>query len=137
VSPIFHSDYVGAFQRLLGEGATVDLILTSDVLDKTLTLADTKQIIDYIMRDKLRIFLTDELKIALTVTENGFSMGLFTKDGEYDYTRDLVSDSPKAIEWGEELFRHHLKEAKKLDIESFNIFNLAHQPSINGNSVNR
>ena len=121
VSPIFHSDYVGAFQRLLGEGATVDLILTRGVLDKTLTLADTEQIIDYIMRDKLRVFLTEELRIALTVTENGFSMGLFMKDGEYDYTRDLVSSSSKAIEWGEELFRHHLKEAKRLDIESFNI----------------
>ena len=121
VSPIFHSDFVGAFQRLLGEGATVDLILTRGVLDKTLGLADTEQIIDYIMRDKLRVFLTEELRIALTVTENGFSMGLFMKDGEYDYTRDLVSSSPKAIEWGEELFRHHLKEAKRLDIESFNI----------------
>jgi len=121
VSPIFHSDYVGAFQRLLGEGATVDLILTRGVLDKTLGLADTEQIIDYIMRDKLRVFLTEELKIALTVTENGLSMGLFKTDGEYDYTRDLVSSSPEAIKWGEELFRHHLKEAKKLDIESFNI----------------
>ncbi|MCK4438771.1 ArsR family transcriptional regulator, partial [Candidatus Bathyarchaeota archaeon] len=46
VSPIFHSDYVGAFQRLLSEGATVELILTGGVLDKTLTLADTEQIID-------------------------------------------------------------------------------------------
>ncbi len=125
VSPIFHSDYVGAFQRLLSEGATVELILTSGVLDKTLTLADTEQILDYIMRDKLRIFLTDELKIALTVTENSFSMGLFTKDGEYDYSRDLVSNSPKAIEWGEELFQHHLKDARRLDTESLNLlFNL-------------
>lgn len=121
VSPIFHSDYVGAFQRLLSGGATVELILTSGVLDRTLTLADTEQIIDYIERDRLRIFLTDELKIALTVTENGFSMGLFTKDGEYDYTRDLVSSSPKAIEWGEELFRHHLKDARRLDTESLNL----------------
>jgi len=121
VSPIFHSDYVGAFQRLLSEGATVELILTSGVLDRTLTLADTEQIIDYIKRDKLRIFLTDELKIALTVTENSFSMGLFTKDGEYDYSRDLVSNSPKAIEWGEELFQHHLKDARRLDTENLNL----------------
>jgi predicted transcriptional regulator len=121
VSPIFHSDYVGAFQRLLSEGATVELILTSGVLDKTLTLADTEQIIDYIKRDKLRIFLTDELKIALTVTENSFSMGLFTKDGEYDYSRDLVSNSPKAIEWGEELFQHHLKDARRLDTDNLDL----------------
>jgi len=68
-----------------------------------------------------RSFLTDELKIALTVTENSFSMGLFTKDGEYDYTRDLLSNSPKAIEWGEDLFRHHLKDARRLDTENLTL----------------
>jgi len=121
MSPIFHSDYVGAFHRLLGEGATVDLILTRGVLDKTLTLADTEQIIDYVMRDKLRIYLTEQLGVALTVTENSFSMGLYTNDGEYDYTSDLVSSNPKAIEWGEELFKHHLKQARKLDSDISNL----------------
>jgi predicted transcriptional regulator len=121
MSPIFHSDYVGAFQRLLGEGATVDLILTRGVLDNTLMLADTDQIIDYVTRDKLRIFMTDGLRVALTVTENSFSMGLYTNDGEYDYTSDLVSSSPEAIEWGGELFRHHLKQARRLDTESLSL----------------
>jgi len=121
MSPIFHSDFVGMFHSLLGGGATVDLILTSGVLDKTLTLADTGQIIDYVTRDKLRIFLTDGLGVALTVTENSFSMGLYTIDGEYDYTRDLVSSSPEAIEWGEELFKHHLKQARRLNTETLNL----------------
>jgi predicted transcriptional regulator len=120
MSPIFHSDFVGMFHSLLGGGATVDLILTSGVLDKTLTLADTGQIIDYVTRDKLRIFLTDGLGVALTVTENSFSMGLYTVDGVYDYTRDLVSNSPEAIEWGGELFKHHIKQAKRLDMETLN-----------------
>ncbi len=121
MSPIFHSDFVGAFQRLLGGGATVDLILTSGVLDKTLTLADTGQIIDYVTRDKLRIFLTDGLRVALTVTENSFSMGLYAVNGEYDYTRDLVSSNPEAIEWGEELFKHYLKDARRLETEKINL----------------
>ena len=121
MSPIFHSDFVGMFHSLLGGGATVDLILTSGVLDKTLTLADTEEIIDYVTRDKLRIFLTDGLGVALTVTENSFSMGLYTIDGEYDYTRDLVSSSPEAIEWGQELFKHHLKQARRLDTETLNL----------------
>ena len=121
MSPIFHSDYVGLFQRLLGGGATVDLILTSGVLNKTLMLADTEQIVDYIMREKLRIYLTDRLGVALTVTENSFSMGLYMNEGDYDYTRDLVSNSPKAIEWGEELFKHHLKDSRRLDMENLDL----------------
>ncbi|MBN2334373.1 DUF1724 domain-containing protein [Candidatus Bathyarchaeota archaeon] len=120
-SPIFHSDFIGTFQRLLGEGATVDLILTGGVLNRTLTLADTEQILDYIKKDRLRIYLTDELRIGLTVTENSFSMGLFTVDGEYDYSRDLISNSQRAITWGEELFQHHLMGARRLDLESLNL----------------
>lgn len=121
MSPIFHSDYVGAFQGLLTKGATIDLILTSGVLEKTLASADIERIKDYIMRDKLNIFLIDELRVALTVTENSFSMGLYKNDGEYDYTKDLVSNSPEAIEWGEKLFDHHLTQARGLDAEMLNL----------------
>ncbi|MCW4050365.1 MAG: DUF1724 domain-containing protein [Candidatus Bathyarchaeota archaeon] len=121
LSPIFHSDYIGAFQRLLSEGANVELVLTRDVLSRTLSLADSQQLIDYVMKDKLRVYLADELRVALTVTENSFSIGLFTNEGQYDYSQDLVSDNQKAIEWGEELFRHYLKEAKRLDLGELNL----------------
>lgn len=117
VSPIFHPDYVVTFQRMLSEGASIELILTSDVLNETLTVADSERMVDYIKKDKLRIFLKNDLRIALTVTENSFSLGLFTSDGEYDYSMDLISNNQKAIEWGEELFQHYLKEAKSLDLE--------------------
>jgi predicted transcriptional regulator len=115
VSPIFHPDFIGAFQLLLSEGATVDLILSREVLDKTLTLADRAQMLDYVERDKLRLFLADKPRVALTVTENSFSIGFFGWDGGYDYSRDLVSNSRCAIEWGEELFRHFLEEATCLE----------------------
>lgn len=121
VSPIFHPDFVGTFQLLLSEGATVDLILSREVLDKTLTLADKGQMLDYVERDKLRIFLADEPRVALTVTENSFSMGFFSRDGGYDYSRDLVSNSRSAIEWGEELFQHFLIEAERLVLEDLSL----------------
>ena len=121
VSPIFHSDFIGAFQLMLSEGATVDLVLSRGVLDKTLTLADTRQILDYVERDRLRIFVADELRVALTVTENSFSMGLFSLNGEYDYSRDLVSSSPRAIEWGGELYQHFLKDAERLKLSDLGL----------------
>ena len=121
MSPIFHSDFIGAFQLMLSEGATADLILTREVLDKTLTLADTGQILNYVEKDRLRIFLSDDPRIALTVTENSFSMGFFSSNGEYDYGRDLVSSNRRAIEWGEELFRHFLKDAERLELEALSL----------------
>jgi predicted transcriptional regulator len=124
LSPIFHSDFIGAFQLLLSEGATVDLILSRGVLDKTLTLADTRQLLDYIEKDRLRIFVADEPRVALTVTENSFSMGFFDLNGEYDYSRDLISNSRRAIEWGEELFQHYLKDARRLELKDLGLQDL-------------
>jgi predicted transcriptional regulator len=112
LSPIFHPDYVSAFRSLLNQGNPVDLVLTSDVLDKTLGSADSKLLEQYILNEQLRIFVAGDLRIALTVTENSFSLGLFGLDGKYDYSTDLVSLSPRAVAWGEELFRR----AKEMSI---------------------
>ena len=121
ISPIFHQDFVGVFQRLLEEGATADLILTRGVLDRTLSLADVDQFVGYVGRGELRIFVADDLRVALTVTENSFSMGFFGVDGGYDYSRDLVSNSRRAIMWGEELFTHFLEGAERLELEDLGL----------------
>jgi predicted transcriptional regulator len=117
LSPIFHPDFVGVFQRLLGEGATVQLVLTRGVLDRVLSLADERQFTGVIKEGRLMVFVAEGLRVALTVTENSFSMGLFGADGEYDYTRDLVSNSRGAVEWGEELFQHCLRGARSIGLE--------------------
>jgi predicted transcriptional regulator len=114
ISPIFHPDYVSAFRHLLSQGNLVDLIITTDVLNKTLKSADAKLLQEFLAAEKLKIFIKDDLKIALTITENSFSLGLFNLSGEYDYSMDLISLSPKAISWGEELFKILISESKRL-----------------------
>ncbi|MBD3207740.1 DUF1724 domain-containing protein [Candidatus Bathyarchaeota archaeon] len=114
-SPIFHPDYIGAFQQLLSKGASVDLILTGDVLSRTMTLVDPQEILSYVQEERLRVYIMDDLRLALTVTENSFSLGLFTYNGAYDYSMDLISNSEKAINWGEELFGRLLENAELLD----------------------
>jgi predicted transcriptional regulator len=113
VSPIFHPDYVSAFRQLLNKGNPVDLVLTNSVLEKTLGSADAKLLHKYILDERLRIFVKDDLKVALTITENSFSLGLFGLDGNYDYGMDLVSLSPRAVAWGEELFRNMLAKSQR------------------------
>jgi predicted transcriptional regulator len=113
ISPIFHPDYVAAFRHLLSQGNSVELILTSSVFSKTLGSADAELLQKYIIEDKLTIFIKEDLKFALTVTESSFSLGLFGLNGEYDYANDLISLSPPAIEWGEELFKVVLAGSEK------------------------
>lgn len=119
-SPIFHQDFLGAFKELLNQGGTIDLILTSEVLGKTLensvSTGDGELFQKFMSEGRLKIYLIDDLKIALTVTENLFSMGLFDLNGQYDYSMDLISLDPESLQWGEEVFQDYLKQARKVEL---------------------
>jgi len=120
ISPIFHPDYVGAFRDLLNQGGTIDLILTGEVLSKTLESAvssgDGELFGTFISKGQLRIYLAEDLKMGLTVTADLFSMGLFDLNGQYDYSVDLQSAHPDALEWGHEVFEEYLKSTRKVEL---------------------
>jgi predicted transcriptional regulator len=81
-----------------------------------LSLVDPRELSEYIVDDMLSIFLLDDLRVALTVTENSFSLGLFSVDGTYDYGMDLISNTESAIKWGEQLFDELLSRSERLDL---------------------
>ena len=63
---------------------------------------------NYISMDNLKIWQIDnDVKIAFTVTDKFLSLGLFSSTGEYDSTKDLVSDDPDALAWGNRLFDYY------------------------------
>lgn len=117
ISPLFHPDFVSLFKQLLSQGVSVELIVTGAVLQKTLASADFELMRKYVEEHRLRIFLRENLKVALTVTENIFSLGLFTLDGEYDDKMDMVSFNREAVDWGEELFQDYLKGSGEIGLE--------------------
>jgi predicted transcriptional regulator len=114
ISPIFHKDYVPVIEEILKQGKSVELIVTSGVLSKTLASANVDQLQKSFGEGTLRIFLKENLKVALTVTDTNFSLGLFNNNGEYDDNMDIVSLSREAIEWGEELYQYYLKTSTKI-----------------------
>ena len=59
----------------------------------------------------------EKLQVGLTVTDKYLSLGLFKKDTNlYDSSSDLFSSDPKAVEWGESLFRYYKERSTRLDI---------------------
>jgi predicted transcriptional regulator len=119
VSPIFHPDFVSVFKAVLSAGGTIELVATNEVFNKTfesaITTRDAESFQSFLVKGQLKIYLLDDLKIALTVTENMVSLGLFTLKGEYDYTTDLVSTDASALQLGEEIFREYLKKAERVN----------------------
>jgi len=66
----------------------------------------------------LTVWVTSEkLQLGLTVTDKYLSLGLFKKDTNlYDSSSDLFSNDPRAVEWGENLFRYYKERSTKLDL---------------------
>lgn len=120
VSPIFYYPYVDLFKNALERNAEVELILTPLILAKTVETAGVEIINELISSKDLKLYEIDEdVKIAFTVAENFLSIGLFSTEGLYDATVNLINYDTDAIEWGNKLFNYYLKRAKKVDLDYF------------------
>ncbi len=117
ISPIFHPDFIALFGELLEQGSTIELIVSSDVINKITGFVDLDLIMKYLKEDNLRVFLKDDLKIALALTESSFSLGLFAISGSYDDSMDLRSNSVEAIKWGERLFEDAIKGSQRIGLD--------------------
>jgi predicted transcriptional regulator len=64
------------------------------------------------------VWVTSEnLRVGLTVTDKYLSLGLFKKGTNlYDSSSDLFSGDPRAVDWGESLFRYYKERSTKLDL---------------------
>jgi len=117
VSPISHPDYTELFQELLKSNVKACLILTDDIIKRTVTTADLKTLTSSITNRNLELWrYSGELKIAFTVADNFVSLGLFSDDGTYDQNRDLVSKEKDAIDWAKRLFDYYHQRSEKVGI---------------------
>ena len=117
LSPLVHPIYPRFFLSLAKQGHEVNLILTKSAYKKI-----KKEYYDMLLEGlqyenaRLSIYESD-VRFAYIVTDIYFSMGLFMKNGIFDSTRDIVSNDPSAIRFGEDLFSHYLKMSRPVNKE--------------------
>lgn len=117
VSPISHPDYTVLFQDLIKTDVKSCLILTDDIIKRTVTIADLKTLTGSITNKNLELRrYSADLKIAFTVADNFVSLGFFSDDGTYDQNRDLVSKNKDAIDWTKRLFDYYYQMSEKVGI---------------------
>lgn len=103
------------FQEILQNGASVDIILSQDILEKIRNTNFPLKIIDQ-YPDKLNIWQTDfDLKLTFTSNSNMISLSLYSNNGFFDQNKILVSTDKDAVRWGEKLFQYYLKKAEKTE----------------------
>ncbi len=120
VSPIFYYPYIDLYKNSLKENIDMELILTPLILDKMIETAGSDFLNEILSSKNFKLYKIDEdVRIAFTVAENFLSIGLFSNEGLFDATINLISYDTDAIEWGNKLFNYYLSKAKKLDLDNF------------------
>ncbi|MEA1957449.1 MAG: transcriptional regulator FilR1 domain-containing protein, partial [Euryarchaeota archaeon] len=120
IYPIFNLEYLAIIEELVNrKRIDVELIVTNEVLSSIEGVVETEEAFKNILRaPNFTLFAmnrNENIKIALTVTDSVFYLGLFAGNGLYDSNRALISDDKKALAWGRELHEYYRKKANLVE----------------------
>jgi predicted transcriptional regulator len=116
VSPIFVEDLTTQFIKLVAKDIKVELVITSEVLDAILRTVDRKEL-EKALRTNLKLFkIEPQPTVAFTVTDYFLSLSFFRQNESFDWSNDLLSYSPEALEWGRELFAYYVEKSEPVNL---------------------
>ncbi len=117
VSPIFTPDLIEIFIGLVAKGIPIELIVTREVLDKTLE-SSPRGPLQEALDANLKLFVIDHNpKTAFTVTDYFVTIGLYRFGESYDYSDELLCYSEEGITWGNTLFDYYLARSERCVLE--------------------
>ena len=118
-SPVFVPQFSTLVKKLLKKKGIIQLVISKEILNPVIESyrkGVDEEIKKRVEAGNLRIWVIDDIKIAMSVTDLFISIGFFNNDGTYDFSQDLVSYEKEAIEWGRELFEYYKSRAKEVKL---------------------
>lgn len=112
ISPVIHPVHAKFFQSLAQGGRRVNLILTKNAFDK-IGKEYYQIFLSALQYENAHLWICEKnIMFDYIVTDIGFSMRLFLKNGIIDTKRDIFSSDPSAIRWAEDLFTYYIKQSR-------------------------
>jgi len=106
------------FINALRKGSTVDLLITDEVAgfllgEDGMLAPEFKKSLKF---ENFRLRLTTEdIKLALVVTESFVYLGLWRHDGVYDVGCGTIYSGKCPVDWGEQLFNYYSERSSDVD----------------------
>jgi predicted transcriptional regulator len=118
VSTIFHPDFVKVVEKLAKKKIDIHIIITDDIFNSILKALDTRQrneLHKTLKKNNFGLWITGlNPRVAFTVTNSILSLALFSKDGTFDTSHNLISKNNQSLKWGLELFDYYLKNSRRV-----------------------
>jgi predicted transcriptional regulator len=117
ISPVIHPVHANFFHSLARGGQRVNLILTKNAFDK-IGKEYYQMFLSALQHENAHLWICEKnIMFDYIVTDIGFSMRLFLKNGIIDTKRDIFSSDPSAIRWAEDLFTYYIKQSRPVSKE--------------------
>ncbi len=111
---MIHPIYPDLFLNLVKKGAETKLILTRRVFE-IVREKFRPQIAEWLTYPNAHLYIIDEdIRFSYVVTEKYLSLTLFYVNGVFDSKRDIISQDPSALAWGEDLFTYYMDRSEKI-----------------------
>lgn len=123
LEPVYVPEFVELSKELYDVGTSEEIVAVPEVHERHASNASGFDGYEDVLRRKvsegnLEIWLLDDLRIRLTVTDEFLSLHLPREDGTFDLNRMLVSRDDEARDWGVELFEHYREQGRKADLKT-------------------
>jgi len=115
ISHTVHPRFPDFFLNLAKKGVPMSLILTPGVFK--IISEKYHDLLEQGLKYKTAsvYVLEADTRFSYILTDSYFSLSLFYSNGVFDSKHDVISYDPSALAWGERIFEHFLKQAKKIE----------------------
>ncbi len=97
----------------MSKNADVEVVVTSRIVDVLKEYYSNE--FQSFIKNGGRIYVNDEVRMTVIVTERALCLGMFLKNGKYDTECGLLSFDSGAIKWGFEIFRYFKERAREVE----------------------
>ena len=119
IFPYLHPEYPRLIRNLLSNGAKIEILVPEVICKRFIKSIGETLVRNSIKQNILSVkCMEGDVRLALAISNEWVSVGLFKKDGTYDQSRLLVSDKKEAIKWAYNIFKSYDKKAEVLDLKT-------------------
>ncbi len=113
ISPIFNSNYPEFILSIARQKIPVSIILT-DRIFRNVEKNHSDALQEYFALDNAKMYIIDDARLALAVTDTFLALFLPHKNGQLDSQSCLVSFEKSALKWGMELFEYYRQKSEEI-----------------------
>lgn len=115
ILPIFLEEHLDLILENLEKGNNLVLITNDDVLSSLRNSDYYEKLASHSRNGKVVIRkVEDDLKLFLTVCDNGMALNLFFLDGLFDNSCCIFNEKPEGIKWADLLFEKYIEMSIKV-----------------------